>query len=286
MNNTDENIEIIIEPNKNWFYIDWRGLFHYRDLLFLLVRRDFVAQYKQTILGPLWFVIQPLLMTIVFTVIFGKIAKISTDEIPPMLFYLSGLLGWRYFADCFNSTSSVFIGTVDLFSKVYFPRLIIPFSTIISHLFTFAIQLATFLGFYVYYKFFTGVGSTFSLNGMVLFLPLFVLQTALLSLGMGLLMSALTAKYRDLRFLMGFFTQLWMYVTPVIYPMSLVPDKWKWAVALNPMAPIIEYYRYAFFGTGVVELQYFVISLGITFFVLMLGLVLFNKVERTFIDTV
>ena len=280
------NYEITIQPNRNWFHIDWQGLLHYRDLLFLLVRRDFVSKYKQTILGPAWFVIQPLLTALVFTVIFGKVAKIPTDGLPPMLFYLCGLLSWRYFAACLNATSFTFITNANLFGKVYFPRLIVPLSTIISNLLAFAIQLVMFLGFYFYFKCFTSASVNIKPNLFIFFLPLLLLQTAAISLGVGLWMSALTAKYRDLQFLMGFLTQLWMYATPVIYPISVIPEKWRFLIALNPMSPIVESFKYAFFGTGTISLNYLLISIFITIITLLTGILVFNRTERTFIDTV
>ncbi len=280
------NYEITIQPNRNWFHIDWQGLLHYRDLLFLLVRRDFVSKYKQTILGPAWFVIQPLLTALVFTIIFGKVAKIPTDGLPPMLFYLCGLLSWRYFAACLNATSFTFITNANLFGKVYFPRLIVPLSTIISNLLAFAIQLVMFLGFYFYFKYFTSTSVSIKPNLFIFTLPLLLLQTAAISLGVGLWMSALTAKYRDLQFLMGFLTQLWMYATPVIYPISVIPEKWRFLIALNPMAPIVESFKYAFFGTGTISLNYLLISIFITIITLLTGILVFKRTERTFIDTV
>jgi lipopolysaccharide transport system permease protein len=285
-NTEQNNLEVIIQPNRSWFYIDWRGLLHYRDLLFLLVRRDFLSRYKQTILGPLWFIIQPLLMTIVFTVIFGKVAKIPTDGLPPMLFYLCGLLAWGYFASCLKATSSSFIENAHLFGKVYFPRLVVPLSSVISNLFAFGIQLVAFLGFYFYFKNFTLAGASINPNLFIFVLPLLVLQTAAIGLGVGLWMSALTAKYQDLKFVMEFLIQLWMYATPVIYSMSVIPEKWRPVLAINPMAPILESYRYAFFGTSSLNFNYLLISAVTTVFVLLSGIFIFNKVERTFIDTV
>ena len=281
-----DNYEIVIQPNRNWFRIDWQGLLHYRDLLFLLVRRDFVSKYKQTILGPAWFVIQPLLMSLVFTVIFGKVAKIPTDGLPPMLFYLCGLLSWRYFASCLNATSVTFITNANLFGKVYFPRLVVPLSTIISNLLAFAIQLVMFLGFYFYFKYFTSAGVSIKPNLFIFTLPLLLLQTAAISLGVGLWMSALTAKYRDLQFLMNFLAQLWMYATPIIYPISMVPGKWRFLIAFNPMASIVESFKYAFFGTGTVSPNYLLISIFITIITLLTGILVFKRTERTFIDTV
>ena len=283
---SEKNSRIIIEPNRSWWYIDWQGLLHYRDLLYLLVRRDFVSKYKQTVLGPLWFIIQPVLMAVVFTVIFGNIAKIPTDGTPPMLFYLCGLLGWTYFANCFTGTSNSFLANAGIFGKVYFPRLIPPLSVIISNLLAFGIQLATFLAFYIYFKFFTAAGATFQSNLFLMVLPLILLQTAVFSFGVGLWMSTLTAKYRDLTFLTGFLIQVWMYATPVIYPSSIIPDKWRLILMLNPMAPIVESYKYAFLGTGSLNLGYLMISAVITVIVLFTGILIFNKVERTFIDYV
>ena len=224
-------------------------------------------------------------MTLVFTIIFGKVAKIPTDGLPPALFYLCGLLVWRYFADCLTTTSTSFTANANLFGKVYFPRLIVPLSVVISNLFAFAIQLVTFLGFLFYFKYFTAAGINIKPNLCIFALPLLLLQTAAVSLGIGLWLSALTAKYRDFQFLMGFLVQLWMYATPVIYPMSMVPEKWKPIFALNPMAPIVELYRYAFLGTGITNPSYLMISITTTIFVLLTGILIFNKTERTFIDT-
>lgn len=278
--------EFIIEPTSSWFHVPWREIVRYRDLLFLLVRRDFVAQYKQTILGPLWFVIQPLLTTVVFTVIFSKVAKIPTDQLPPMLFYLCGMLGWNYFARCMGGTSSTFVGNAGLFGKVYFPRLVVPLAVVLSQLMSFAIQLVTFLCFWLWFKFLTASGSSFALTSYLFALPLLLLQTAAIGLGVGLWMSSLTAKYRDFGHLAGFLTQLWMYATPVVYPLSAVPERWRWVASLNPMTGIIEAYRYAFLGAGTVEPVYLAASVGTTVVVLFTGIVFFSRVERTFIDTV
>ena len=280
------NFETIIQANRSWWYIDWQGLLHYRDLLFLLVKRDFVSKYKQTILGPIWFVIPPVLMAVVFTVIFGTVAKIPTEGAPPMLFYLCGLLGWTYFANCFNGTSNSFLANAGLFGKVYFPRLIPPISITISNLIAFAIQLGTFLGFYIYFKYFTAAGVSIHPHLFLLVLPLILLQTAALALGFGLWISALTTKYRDFAFLTGFIVQVWMYATPVIYPLSLIPEKWRLLVMLNPMAPIVESFKYAFLGAGTLNYGYLTISAVITVIVLLTGILIFNKVERTFIDYV
>lgn len=278
--------EVIIEPNQRWFRIPWRELMEYRDLLSLMISREFVAKYKQTILGPLWFVIQPLLTTLVFTVIFGKIARISTDKLPPLLFYLCGMLAWQYFAQCMQGTSTIFLANAGLFGKVYFPRLVVPLSVVIANLAAFAIQLMTFIAFWLYFKFFTPAGSLFALSPMLLALPALLVQTAAIGLGVGLWMSVLTAKYRDFVYVSTFLTQLWMYATPVVYPLSVVPEKWRWVSAINPMSGIVEAYRCAFLGTGTVNPLYLGISAGTTVLLLLTGLLAFSRTERTFIDTV
>lgn len=280
------NTEFIIEASKSWFRIPWRELLHYRDLLFLLVRRDFVSRYKQTILGPAWFVIQPLATTLVFTVIFGSVAKISTDKLPPLLFYLCGMLGWQYFSQCMQGTSTIFVTNAALFGKVYFPRLVVPLSVIISNLAAFAIQLVTFLCFWLFYKFCTASGGLFTMTPWVLLLPVLLLQTAAIGLAVGLWMSALTAKYRDFVHVSTFLTQLWMYATPVVYPMSVVPEKWRWVIAINPMSGIVETSRYAFLGAGTVSPLYLGISAVTTLILLFTGVLVFSRTERTFIDTV
>lgn len=286
MNNAKQNsYEVVIKPNRNWFYIDWKGLLHYRDLLWLLVRRDFVSRYKQTVLGPIWFILQPLVTTIIFTIFFNGVAKIPTDSLPPTLFYLCGLLIWDYFSRCVNSTSVSLISHAHLFEKVYFPRLIVPLSSTLSNLFAFAIQLISFLGFYIYFKYFTSAGVYIKPNIFIIYLPLLLLQVVLFALGVGLWVSALTAKYRDLSFMMGFIVQLWMYATPVIYPVSVIPANYRFILALNPVAAIIDLYRYAFFGTVYLSYKYLLISIGTTVFVLFSGLLAFNRVERTFVDT-
>lgn len=278
-------MEVVLRPETSWLRLELRGIWHYRDLLFLLVWRDFVAKYKQTILGPLWFVIQPLTMTLVFTVVFGQIAGLSTDGLPPLLFYLCGQLGWNYFAQNFNASSATLVNNAGLFSKVYFPRLVVPLSALVSNLLAFALQGATFVGFYLYFKYGLGVGG-FGVGWQVAYLPLLMLQTAALSLGVGLLMSALTAKYRDLVHVSGLLIQVWMYATPVIYPLSKIPAGWQWLVALNPMAVIVESYRLALLGTGTVEPSHVLASLAITALLLISGMLAFGKVEKTFVDTV
>ena len=278
--------ELIIQPSRGLLRIDWHGILHYRDLLFLLVRRDFVAQYKQTILGPLWFIIQPLLTTLVFTVIFGSVAKIPTDGIPPMLFYLCGMCVWSYFAACFGAISTTFITNANLFGKVYFPRIILPASVVVSKLIAFGIQLATFLIFLLYFIFFTKAGVQVHITSWIWSLPFLLVLSAALGLGVGLWISALTTKYRDLVHLATFLTQLWMYATPVVYPVSQIPDRWLWLVALNPMTGIVEAFRKAFLGSGEASLYLLGMSTSITLLLLLTGLILFSRAEKTFVDTV
>jgi len=285
MHNETADFEITLRPNTSWLQLELKGIWHYRDLLSLLVWRDFVAKYKQTILGPLWFIVQPLMMTLVFVVIFAGVAKISTDGLPPTLFYLCGQLGWNYFAQNFNSNSATLVNNAGLFSKVYFPRLVVPLAGLVSNLLTFAIQMLTFCVFFLYFKYGLHNGS-FHLDWRVVFLPLLVLQSAALSLGLGLFMSALTAKYRDLVHLTPLLIQLWMYATPVIIPLSKFPEQWRWVVAINHMTSIVESFRLMLLGTGTVEPLYMILSISFTVVVFVAGLLLFGKVEKTFVDTV
>jgi lipopolysaccharide transport system permease protein len=278
-----DTYEIVLRSDRRWLNVDVRSIWQYRDLIGLLVRRDFVSKYKQTILGPLWFIIQPLTMTLVFTVVFGHVAGLSTDGLPPLLFYLCGQLAWNYFAQTFASTSTSLLANAALFSKVYFPRLVVPLAALISNLFAFAIQSATFAVFFVYFKF-TPQGGSYGVSWTLLLLPVLVFQTALLSLGVGLLVSALTAKYRDLTHASSLLLQVWMYATPVIYPLSRVPAKWRWLAATNPMTPIVEAYRLVLLGTGVVEVPHVVSSAVITVAVAVVGLLVFGRVEKTFVD--
>jgi len=280
------NYEIVIRPTRGWFNLNLADLWQYRDLLVLLVHRDFVARYKQTVLGPAWYVLQPLLTTVVFSIIFGAVAKIPTDGLPPMLFYLAGLLGWNYFAQTFQSSSGTLVTNAGLFGKVYFPRLIVPLSAVISNLFTFAIQLATLLTLWIYFKLFTDAGPLFGFSVGIVWLPFVLLQVAALSLGGGLWLSALTAKYRDLVFLSGFIIQIWMYATPVIYPLSQIPEKWRWLAVLNPMTMPVEAIKVMFLGQGTIITGYLALSVGITISVLLSGVFSFNIAEKTFIDTV
>ncbi|HMQ08609.1 MAG TPA: ABC transporter permease [Saprospiraceae bacterium] len=259
-------------------------VWNYRDLLLMFVKRDFVAGFKQTILGPLWFFIQPVFTTLMFTLVFGKIAGISTDGQPKMLFYLSGLTIWNYFADTFNKTSTVFITNAAVFGKVYFPRLIAPLSIIVAGLLRFAVQMILFIGFYAYYMI-TLPGSLHPTWALFL-VPFLILLMAGFALGFGIIISALTTKYRDMIQLIAFGVTLLMYATPVIYPMNSIPGKYQVYIALNPLSPIVETFRYAFLGSGMISWSSLTYSFVFMLVAVITGTLIFNKVERTFMDTV
>lgn len=278
-----EKWDIDISPSTGLLDLKLKDVWRYRDLLLLLVRRDFVAVYKQTILGPIWFLIQPLLTTLIFTIVFGKIAKIPTDGIPPLLFYLSGITFWNYFADCVNATSDTFTKNASIFGKVYFPRIIVPISVISSNLVKFAIQFVLLLGFWIY---FFVQGGTFQINVNLLLLPFLILLMAGLGLGIGMIISSLTTKYRDLKFLTSFGVQLLMYASPVIYPVSNLPEKYKIFILANPMTSIIETFRYAALGKGNFSLIHLSYTTVVVIFVLVVGTIIFNQVEKSFMDTV
>ncbi|HRS54472.1 MAG TPA: ABC transporter permease [Bacteroidales bacterium] len=273
----------VILPHSSWFNLKLTELWHYRDLIMLFVRRDIVAVYKQTILGPLWYIIQPILTTLVFTIVFGNIARLSTDGLPPVLFYLAGVVGWQYFSNCIIKTSYTFINNAQIFGKVYFPRLTVPISIVISSLLTFTIQFLLFLIF-VFYYYLKGVD--IKLTSAALMLPLLVLIMALLGLGLGIIISSLTTKYRDLQFLVAFGVQLFMYATPIIWPISSIPEKWKMFLIANPMAPIIEAIRYGFLGSGSFTYCQLIYSTIFSIVIFFIGVILFNKVEKNFMDTV
>lgn len=272
-----------IDSKYSLFDLKFKDTWEYRDLLWLLVRRDFVSFYKQTILGPLWFFIQPLFITIIYSLVFGKIAGISTDGLPQPLFYMAGITAWNYFADCITKTSTVFRDNAGIFGKVYFPRLIMPLSIIISNLIRFGVQMLLFLSFMAYYKF---TGASFHPNGYVLLFPLLVILMAALGLGSGMIITSLTTKYRDLAFLITFGIQLLMYGTTVIYPLSAAPAKYKWLIAANPMTGIIETFRYGLLGTGSFSWNMLGYTFIIALIVLLVGTVVFTKVEKNFVDTV
>lgn len=281
---TDENQwTTIIRPKSGWFDVQLTELWQCKDLIMLFVRRDFVVIYKQTILGPLWYLLRPLLTTVIFTIIFGRVAKISTDGLPDVLFYMAGTVVWGYFAECMTMTSNTFTQNAPIFGKIYFPRLSVPISVVISNFIGFALQFLFFLGFLLYF-FLKGANIRPTL--WIAYTPLLFLQMAALGLGMGIVVSSMTTKYRDLTFLVGFGVQLGMYATPVVYPLSVVPDRWKWLVALNPMASVVETFRRAFLGAGGVSIQQLGISILITLSILIFGIILFSRIEKSFIDTV
>ncbi|TGK09965.1 ABC transporter permease [Leptospira fletcheri] len=275
--------DLIIRPKEGLFALHLGDLLRYKDLIFLFVKRDFVSLYKQTILGPVWYIIQPLASSIIFTIIFGKIANVPTDGIPHFIFYLSGTVLWGYFSDCLINTSNTFVSNAGIFSKVYFPRLAVPVSIIFSSLIKFSIQFTLFILFYIYY---ISEGADLSLQWSVLLFPIFIFQIALLGLGFGIIVSSMTTKYRDLSLLVNFGVQLAMYATPVVYPLSIVPEKFKVFYNLNPMASIIENFRFSFLGTGYFDSYAWTQSWIITLVVFFIGVIAFSKVERDFVDTV
>lgn len=282
----DEEWDIELTPESRWFDLKIKDIWHYRDLLLLLVRRDFVSFYKQTLLGPLWFFIQPLFTTIIYTFVFGGLADISTDGLPQPLFYLAGITAWNYFADCLLKTSSVFTANAGLFGKVYFPRLIVPLSIVVSNLIRFGVQMLLFLSMMGYFAL---KGQTFHPNAYLLLFPALLLLMAMLGLGLGMIISAMTTKYRDLSFLIAFGVQLMMYLTTVIYPLSTVKakyPKYQWLVEYNPMTAIIESFRYGFLGKGTFTMISLLITMVSTLAILLTGIIVFNRVERNFIDTV
>jgi lipopolysaccharide transport system permease protein len=274
---------MVIRPRRNWLDLRLGELWQARELVVLFVWRDFVSLYKQTILGPLWYLIQPLLTTITFTVIFGRIANLSTDGLPQMLFYMAGTVIWSYFAACLTKTSTTFIANANLFGKVYFPRLTMALSIMVSNLVTFVIQLGLFLAFLAYFAL---AGAAIRPNLWILYTPLLVLVMAGLGLGFGIIVSALTTRYRDLQYLVTFGVQLLMFATPVVYPLSTVSGKLRWLILANPMTPIMEGFRYAFLGAGTVDGGQLLYSGAFMLVVLLIGILMFNQVERTFMDTV
>jgi lipopolysaccharide transport system permease protein len=280
----NETWDMVIQPQRSLLDLRLGELWRYKDLVMLFVRRDFVSVYKQTILGPLWYLIQPLLTTITFTVIFGNIASLPTDGLPQFLFYMSGTVIWSYFATCLTKTSETFVQNANLFGKVYFPRLAVPVSILISNMVTFLIQFGMFL---IFILFFILRGTFIQPNWLwVALSPILVLMMAGLGLGFGIIISSLTTKYRDLRFLVTFGVQLLMYATPVIYPASTIPERFQWVIQSNPMTPILEAFRFAYLGAGTVNLNHLLYSFGFMLVVVFVGVVIFNRVEQTFMDTV
>jgi lipopolysaccharide transport system permease protein len=282
----DKNWDFVIENKNRLLNLDFNEVWRYRDLLLMYVKRDIVTFYKQTILGPLWFVIQPVFTTLMFMFVFGGIAGISTDGVPQAVFYLSGLVCWNYFSDCLSKCSETFNANQEIFGKVYFPRLIVPFSITISNLIKMTIQFGLFLVVYFYYYVKL---DCFHLNPIILLFPLLILMLGCLGLGFGLIISSMTTKYRDLRFLISFGVQLWMYITPVIYPLSVMKNNYShymWIIVANPLTSILETFKYGFTGVGVFDWGYLVYSFIFTLIVLLLGIVVFNRVQKNFMDVI
>ena len=285
-NNTDNTWTTVIKPKEKLLQVDFKELWRYRDLTSLFVRRNITTQYKQTILGPLWYILQPTITVLMYMVVFGGIAKIPTDGLPQPLFYLSGVCMWQYFSDCLSKTSSTFVSNAGIFGKVYFPRLVVPISTVVSNLLRFAIQLGLFLVVYAIYQLWIMPGQIHT-NWYALLLPVLVLMLAGLALGFGILFSSMTTKYRDLQLMLDYFVRLWMYATPVVWPLSTITNaKLHLAMSLNPLTPIIEAFKYGFLGAG--EFSWGGLAYSFAFMVVLLavGVVLFNRVQRTFMDTV
>lgn len=276
--------DLIIRPKASSLKLNLGDIWNYRDLLMMFVKRDYVSVYKQTILGPLWFFIQPVLTTLTFTLVFGNIAGLSTDGLPKLAFYLSGIVAWNYFADCLNTTSNTFIINANVFGKVYFPRLIVPLSVIISNLLKFSLQFLLLLVLVVYYSMFTE--SNVKPNYFIFLTPFLLLLMGILGLGFGIIISSYTTKYRDLRFLVIFGVQLFMYATPVAYPLSTLPEKYQNLLKWNPLSSIIESFRFAFLGKGVFDPYMLLYTTLFGVLLLAIGIIIFNRVEKTFMDTV
>lgn len=284
LNENKDNWLFEISPRKGLFDLNLKEIWRYRDLLWLFVKRDIVTVYKQTVLGPLWFFIQPVMTTIVFLVVFGKIANIPTDGIPQILFYLSGIVAWNYFAECFNLTADTFKKNEAIFSKVYFPRIVMPLSVVVSNLGKFFIQLGLFILVLIYFLFFTG--SDVQPNGYLFLFPVLVILMGGMGLSAGLIISSMTTKYRDLTFLVKFGVSLLMYATPVVYPLSQIGPKYRWIAELNPLTPVFEAFKYGFLGAGTFSWGSLAYSFLVTLTLLILGILIFNRTEKTFIDTV
>ena len=277
-----EKFDVVIVPKTGWFDINLKELWKYRDLISLFVKRNFISLYKQTILGPAWAIVQPLLTTVIFTIIFGSMAGLSADGVPSFLFYMSGTIAWTYFSTCLTNTADTFTRNAAILGKVYFPRLVMPISTVLTNLIALSIQFLMFLCFLFYYW----LKGEVHPNLYVLLVPILVLQMAMLSLGIGIIISALTTKYRDLQMLVGFGVQLWMYGTPVAYDIRIIPQKYMGLYMLNPMTPVINTFRTALLGIGGFQLRYYLSGWALTIIILFAGIVLFNHVEKSFMDTV
>ena len=281
--NPPEPMEVRIRARSGWLWLDWQGLVAYRDLILLLVHRDYASKYKQTILGPAWAVVTPIVTAVVFGFVFGRVLGVQTDGVPPSLFYLCGLLGWNYFNQTLNATSNTLRSNYAIFSKVYFPRLVTPLATVLSNLAASVVQLLTFA---VIYAITIGLnsGMTARPTWAAFALPLLFLHLAALALGGGLLLSAMTAKYRDFQQITPFLLNLLLYVTPVIYPISQIPEKWRWLAAVNPVAPVIEAFRAVLFGTSSFDPAYYAVSIAVTVAVLIVGVGYYQRLARDFVD--
>jgi lipopolysaccharide transport system permease protein len=283
---TDESWLYTISSKRKWIDFNFKEIWRYRDLLFLFVKRDIITVYKQTILGPLWYLIQPLFTALTFTLIFNKVANIETGTVPPFMFNLAGITIWNYFKSCLTATSNTFGSNAGIFSKVYFPRIISPLSVVISNLIKFGIQLLIFIGFYFYYLF---SGAAISIDISLIFFPFLIVGMGLLGLGLGMIISALVTKYRDLKYLLNFVVQLLMYISAVMYPLTLMRDKlpaFAWLVEYNPLAYIIEAGRYMLLSSGELSVNGLIFAIVSTIVFLFLGMIVFNRTEKTFLDTI
>lgn len=280
---TEEKWDLILSPQKKLLDIPVREVIRYRDLIFLFIKRDFVTQYKQTILGPLWFIISPLISTVIYSFVFGNLANLSTDGLPHILFYYSGTMLWTFFSGCFTDACNIFTNNQGLFGKVYFPRLTVPISNVFGNVTKIAVQFLCLMGFFIYYLI---TAEIIKPSFMALLFPFLLIWIAALATGMGMIISSLTTKYRDLRLLVNFALGLAIYATPIVYPLSQIPGKFRWVAYLNPMSAPVELFRMWFYGAGYVPCQVMLTSLGQTAFFLLLGLIMFNQNERNFIDVV
>ena len=278
-----EHWDLVIKPHSKWYDLRLKEILHYKDLLFLFVRRDFVSIYKQTILGPLWFFIQPIITAITFTVIFGNLAKISTDGLPQILFYMCGITLWNYFSDTLTKTADTFSANANIFGKVYFPRMIMPLSVVVSNLIKLGVQFSLFIAVWIYYLIQTNQVHP---NSTMLLVPFLIILIGFMALSFGIIISSLTTKYRDLKFLVTFGVQLMMYASPIVYPLSIVPEKYKWIILANPVTSVIETFKYAFLGVGEFNWIHLGYSFGFTTILFLISLIIFHRVEKTFMDTV
>ena len=284
MQNQNKQWDLTITPKDRLLTVDWKEIWRYRDMFLLFVARNFRTAYKQTILGPLWFIITPVLSVIVYVTVFGGIANIPTDGVPPMLFYLLGIAVWGYFANCVSATSNSFVSNADIFGKVYFPRIIMPLVAVTTNLLSFAIQLAIFAVLYIYY---VATGTELVIHWQIVLFPLFVALLAFMAVGFGMIFSSMTTKYRDLQIMLAKIISLWVYITPVIYPLSMVSnEKLNLAMSLNPVTPVMEAIKYSLLGQGQFSWLWLGYSALFTLILLIIGLMLFNKVQKSFMDTV